>query len=204
MSLESFQAQCQAHVGGVAICEAVVEDDTSANVVRKTPSPADTETGADTDKVTSEGDTKILNMVEEQGEDVDYQGYLEEQTNVLDEGQARSDPGKALESRPQPDDNKMDEDQTGSDPIESYVALAGPNPKPMHDDFVATINQNVVANVVSMVTVPIHQASTSVPPLSTHIIDLSPPKPAASPLPKPFTDPTTVTTTTTLPLLLPL
>ncbi|GJS79532.1 hypothetical protein Tco_0729413 [Tanacetum coccineum] len=36
--------------------------------------------------------------------------------------------------------------------------------------------------VESMVTVPIHQASTSVPPLSKPIIDLSPPKPVSSPL----------------------
>nr|GEX96570.1 hypothetical protein [Tanacetum cinerariifolium] len=60
--------------------------------------------------------------------------------------------------------------------------------------------QNIDAEVVSMVTVPIHQASTSVPPLSTHIIDLLPPKPAASPLPKPFTTATTKSNTTTLSL----
>ncbi|GJS39809.1 hypothetical protein Tco_0564852 [Tanacetum coccineum] len=35
---------------------------------------------------------------------------------------------------------------------------------------------NVETKVESMVTVPIHQASSSVPPLSTPIIDLSPPK----------------------------
>nr|GFB95585.1 hypothetical protein [Tanacetum cinerariifolium] len=51
-----------------------------------------------------------------------------------------------------------------------------------------------------MINVPIHQASTSVPPLSTPIIDLSPLKPAAYPLPEPFTFATTETTTTTLPL----
>ncbi|GJV83193.1 hypothetical protein Tco_1523091 [Tanacetum coccineum] len=132
MSLESFQAQGQAHVGGVAIREPLVEatrplpvvegkgkaiateeqaaqsllalhtpkrrsttdqfifqrrtpatkeastgpsiqpqDDTSANIVRDSPSPADAETGADTDKTNSGGDTKILQIGEEQGEDVD-------------------------------------------------------------------------------------------------------------------------------------
>ncbi|GKA41634.1 hypothetical protein Tco_0734294 [Tanacetum coccineum] len=35
------------------------------------------------------------------------------------------------------------------------------------------------ANVESMVTIPIHQASSSVPPLSTPIIDLTPPKPVS-------------------------
>nr|GEW19201.1 hypothetical protein [Tanacetum cinerariifolium] len=229
------------------------QDDTSVNVVCETPSPIDAETGADTDKVISEGDTEILNIGEEQGEDVDNQGYLEEQTVILDEGQARSDPGKTLESRPPPDDDKMDEDQAGSDPGKTHVALAGPNHEPMHDDFVAIIypkmheslkfladehiiledpprssrtlssmknmddtytfgdqffndkstedetgKQNVDAEFVYMVTVPIHQASTSVPPISTPIIDLSPLKSAASHLPEPFTAATTETTTTTL------
>nr|GEV14535.1 copia protein [Tanacetum cinerariifolium] len=209
------------------------------------------ETGADTEKVISKGDTKILNIGEEQEEDVDNQVYLEEQTTKLDEGQAGSDLGKTPESRPPPDDDKMDEDQTRSDPGKSHVALAGPNPKPMHDDFVATVypkvheslkfpadeqviledppssfgtlssiknlddnytfgdqffndkstedeseKQNLDAKVVSMVTVPIHQASTSVPPLSTPIIDLSPLKLTASPLPESFTAITTETTTT--------
>nr|GEX53491.1 retrovirus-related Pol polyprotein from transposon TNT 1-94 [Tanacetum cinerariifolium] len=203
------------------------QDDTFTNVVRETPSPADAKTGADTDKVTSEGDTEILNIGEEQGEDVDNQGYLEEHIDVLDEGQARSDPSKTPESRPPPDDDKMDEDQAGLDPVKSHVALDGPNPEPMHDDFVGTVypkvheslkfladeqviledppsssgtlslmknldetytfrdqffndksiedepeKQNMDAEVMSMVTVPIHQASTSVPPLSTPIIDL--------------------------------
>nr|GFC87621.1 hypothetical protein [Tanacetum cinerariifolium] len=39
-------------------------------------------------------------------------------------------------------------------------------------------NKMIDAEVVSMVTVPIHKASSPVPPLSTPIIDLSPPKPA--------------------------
>ncbi|GJY76032.1 hypothetical protein Tco_0481148 [Tanacetum coccineum] len=125
----------------------------------------------------------------------------------------------------------MKEDQAGPDPGQSHVALAGPNPEPMHDDFVATVypqvhkslkhtteehvqmdnplssigtlssmknldnfnfgdqfiagkspedesgNGNVDTEVKSMVTVPIHQASSSVPPLSIPVIDLSPPKP---------------------------
>nr|GEW54124.1 hypothetical protein [Tanacetum cinerariifolium] len=155
MSLESFQAQGQAHVGGVAIHEPVVEasrplpmvegkgkaiateeqaaqsmlalhmpkrrsttdqfifqrqtlaaeealtrpfrqpqDDTSANIVCKTPSLADVETSTNTKKVISEGDTEILNT---------------------------------------------DEDQAGSDPGKSHVALVGPNPEPIYDDFVDTV-----------------------------------------------------------------
>nr|GEU77899.1 hypothetical protein [Tanacetum cinerariifolium] len=118
-------------------------DDTPANIVRETPCHADTETCADTDKVISEGDTEILNIGEEQREDMDNQRYLEEQTVVLNEGQAGSDPGKTLESRPPPNDDKMDEDQAGSDLGKSHVALDGPNSKPMHDDFVATVYPKV-------------------------------------------------------------
>ncbi|GKE46235.1 hypothetical protein Tco_1477493 [Tanacetum coccineum] len=55
-----------------------------------------------------------------------------------------------------------------------------------------------------MVTVPIHQASTSVPPLSTPIIDLSPPKSVSSPLQEPVISANTKATTATLPLLPPL
>nr|GFA64496.1 hypothetical protein [Tanacetum cinerariifolium] len=149
-------------------------------------------------------------------------------TSELDTGQAGSDPGKTLESRPPPDDDKMAKDQAGSNPGKSHVALAGSNPEPMHDNFVAIVypkvheslkfladeqviledplnepgKPNVNAEVVSMVTVLIHQASLLVPPLSTPIIDLSPPKPVASHLLEPFITATTKTTTTTL-LLLP-
>ncbi|GJY16921.1 hypothetical protein Tco_0387343 [Tanacetum coccineum] len=58
---------------------------------------------------------------------------------------------------------------------------------------------NVEAEVVSMVTVPIYQASSSVPPLSTPVIDLSPPKPASSTTQTPIFIATTTTTTTPLP-----
>nr|GEZ37082.1 histone deacetylase 14 [Tanacetum cinerariifolium] len=225
MSLESFQVHGQAHVGGVALREPVAEASRPFSVVEgkgkviatkeqaaqsllalHMPKKRNAETGADTDKVIIEGDTEILNI-----------------------DQAGSDPGKTLESRPLPDDDKMDEDQAGSDPGQSHMALAGPNPQPMDDDFMATVypknmddtytfedrlfndkstkddpgKQNVDVKVVSIVIIPIHQASTSVPSLSTPIIDMSPPNPADSPLPESFTAATTETTTTTLPLLPP-
>ncbi|GKB45175.1 hypothetical protein Tco_0890117, partial [Tanacetum coccineum] len=72
------------------------QDDTSANVVCDTPSPMDAETGADTERSTSKGDTEIL---------------------IVDE--------------------ERDEDQAGSNQGQSHVALAGPNPEPMHKDFIA-------------------------------------------------------------------
>ncbi|GKD31218.1 hypothetical protein Tco_1241996 [Tanacetum coccineum] len=56
---------------------------------------------------------------------------------------------------------------------------------------------NVEAEVVSMVIVLIYQASSSVPPMSTPVIDLSPPKPASSTTQAPVFTATTSTTTTT-------
>ncbi|GKA63824.1 hypothetical protein Tco_0763430, partial [Tanacetum coccineum] len=207
MSLESFQAQGQAHVG-------------------------DAETGADTDKKNSGGNTKILQISEEQGEDVTNMVDQEEKTAEINEGNA------------------------GLDPRLSHVALARPDPKPMHDDFVATVypqvheslkhpdeehvyeenplsstgtlssmknldafnfsdqffndepteedprKRNMETEVESMVTVLIHQASSSVPLLSTLVIDLSPSKPVPSTTQAPIFTATTATTTT-LPLLPP-
>ncbi|GJT83506.1 hypothetical protein Tco_1057848 [Tanacetum coccineum] len=255
MSLESFHAAGHAHVGGVAIREPVAEatrplpvvegkgkaivteeqaaqsllalhtpkrrstmdqfifqrrtlateeasigpsvqpqDDTSANVVRESPSPADAEKGVESDK-TNSGD------------------------------QAGSDPGETHESRPLLEQVFMDEDQAGPDPRESGVALAGPDPEPTHDEFMANLypknlkdaytigdqfindkstkdepeKLNVEAEVVTMVIVPIYQASSSNPPLSTPVIDLSPPKTASSTTQAPIFTTTTTTTTTTLP-----
>ncbi|GJZ93753.1 hypothetical protein Tco_0665956 [Tanacetum coccineum] len=87
------------------------EDDTSANIVCDTLSPTDAETGADTDKTNSKGDTEILNIGEEQGEDVADKVDLEENTVEVNEGQARSDPGKTTESRPPPEHTHIEEDQ---------------------------------------------------------------------------------------------
>nr|GEW13044.1 retrovirus-related Pol polyprotein from transposon TNT 1-94 [Tanacetum cinerariifolium] len=168
MSLESFQAHSQAHTPAIEKASTgpstQPHDDASANIVHESPSPADAETGADTDKTNSGG-------------------------------QAGSDPGKTFESRPPPEQEFIKEDQAGPDPGVSRVALAGLNPEPTYKEFMANVypdvhrslklpaDEHVIleeplnSEVVSMVTVPIHQASSSVPPLSTPIIDLSPPKP---------------------------
>ncbi|GKC96764.1 hypothetical protein Tco_1162206 [Tanacetum coccineum] len=129
MSLESFQVQDHAHVGGVAIQEPVAEvirplpavegkgkaitpttkdastrpsaqplDDTSANIIRDSPSPADAETGARSDKTSSGGDTEIVQIIEELGEDVEKQENVKEKTMELDQDQAGSDPGETFES----------------------------------------------------------------------------------------------------------
>ncbi|GKA70517.1 hypothetical protein Tco_0776656 [Tanacetum coccineum] len=212
MSLESFLPL----VGGVAIREptsvteeastrpsAQHEDDTSANVIHDTPSPADAKIGADKEK--------------------SYM-TLEERTVELDESQVGSDPGNTLESRPPPD-----KDQAGSDPEQSHVALAGPNSEAMHEDFIATVYPKVheslkytteehiflenppssfetlssmesLDDAFTFVTIHIHQASSSVPPLSVPVIDLSPLKPVSSSIQAPTITTKTETTTTTLPL----
>ncbi|GJU87142.1 hypothetical protein Tco_1294688 [Tanacetum coccineum] len=74
------------------------QDDTSANIVRDSPSHADAETGADTDKINSVGDTEILQFGDEQGDDVTEEVNLEDKTTKIDEGQAGLDPGKTPES----------------------------------------------------------------------------------------------------------
>ncbi|GKD06741.1 hypothetical protein Tco_1181715 [Tanacetum coccineum] len=279
MSLESFQAQDHAHVGGVAIQEPIAEaiqplpvvegkatkeastrpsaqpqDDTSANILCDSPSLADAETRAESDKTNSGGDTEILQIAEELGEDVTNQVNLEEKTAELDQDQVGSDPGESLDSRPQPEQVYMDEDQVGLDPGIIRVALAGLDPKPMHDEFMADLypkvleslkflvdehviledplsstwtlssmknmedayaigdkfindkstddepgKLNVEAEVISMVTIPIYQASSFVPPLSTTVTDLLPPKPASSTTQTPIFIATKTTTTSPLP-----
>nr|GEX12309.1 hypothetical protein [Tanacetum cinerariifolium] len=151
-------------------------DDTSANIVCDSSSPTDAET--------------------------------EEKTIELDQGQTGLDPSKTLESRPLQEQEFMDEDQARPDPRVSRVALAGPKSKPTHEEFLANVYHDVYGSLkfsadehvileeplsssttlslmknmddVSMVTVPIHQASSLIPSLSTMIIDLSPPKPISS------------------------
>ncbi|GKB75532.1 hypothetical protein Tco_0942427, partial [Tanacetum coccineum] len=166
VSLESFQAQGQAYVGGVAIHEPVAEatrplpvrripateeastgpsaqphDDTSENIFRDTPSIADAKTGADTDKTNSGGDTEILQFGDEQGDDVTEVVNLEDKSTEIDEGQAGSDPGKTPESRPPPDDNKIDKDQARPDPGKAIWLLL--DQKPMHDEFMANVYPKV-------------------------------------------------------------
>ncbi|GJX00739.1 hypothetical protein Tco_0184652 [Tanacetum coccineum] len=186
------------------------EDDTFANIVCDTPSPPDAETGVKAEMFDSEGDTEILNVGEEKNED-----------------------------------------KAGSNLGPSHVALAGPNPETMYEDFIAIVypkvheslkytteehvflenppslpgtlssmknlddaftygdqflndkpteeelgKVNLEAEVESMVTIPIHQASSTVPPLSTSIIDLTPPKPVSPPIQEPIFTATTITTTT--------
>nr|GEZ22996.1 hypothetical protein [Tanacetum cinerariifolium] len=180
------------------------QDNTSANIVRNSPSPVDAETGVASEKLTVE-------------------------TDELDQGQAGSNPGRTPESRPLPKQVVMDEDRARQDLRESRGALTGPDLEPTHDEFMIDLypkvqeslkfladehvipkdpisstrtlssmknledayvfrdqfindkstedeleNPNVEAEVVSLVTVPIYQASSSVPPLSTPVLPQAP------------------------------
>ncbi|GKB14685.1 hypothetical protein Tco_0848608, partial [Tanacetum coccineum] len=185
--------------------------------------------GADTKIFYSEGDTKILNVDEERGENISNTVALEERTVELDEGQVRSDPGNTLESRPSPD-----EDQAGSNHGQIHESLKHTTEEQVFlenlssssgtllsmknlDDAFSFSDQfiddkpieeepgkaNVESKVESMVTVPIHQASSSALPLSTPIIDLTTPKPVSPPAQKLVFIATIATTTTTI-LLPPL
>ncbi|GJX00047.1 hypothetical protein Tco_0183960 [Tanacetum coccineum] len=172
------------------------EDDTSANVVCNTPSPADAETGADTDRTNSEGDIEILNVNEDRGENVSNIVALEERTVELDEDQARSDP--------------HEEHVHLENPLSSYGTLSSMknlddaftygdqfhNDKPNKEE---PDKANVEIEVESMVMVLIYQASSSIPPLSTPIIIISSPKPVSPPIQELVFTATTTTTTTTLP-----
>ncbi|GKB16575.1 hypothetical protein Tco_0850498 [Tanacetum coccineum] len=134
---------------------------------------------------------------DELGEDVTKQANLKENTIELDQDQAGSDPDESLESRPQAEQVHMDEDQAGPDNGISHVALIGSDPEPTYDKFMTDLypkvqeslkfpadehinsilndkatdeepeKLNVDLEAVSMVTVPIYQASTSVPSITT-------------------------------------
>ncbi|GJS64153.1 hypothetical protein Tco_0678717 [Tanacetum coccineum] len=101
------------------------QDDTSTNIVRDSPSSANAETGAGSDKTNNGGDTEILQITDELGED------------------AGSNPGETHESRPPPEQVLMDEDKARPDPGISRVAFAGPDPEPTHDEFMADLYSKV-------------------------------------------------------------
>ncbi|GJS44469.1 hypothetical protein Tco_0569512 [Tanacetum coccineum] len=170
------------------------QDDTSVNMVHDTLSPADStndaETAVDMEQSNSETGTEIFSVEEEQGKDVLNTMALEETTIELDEGQAGSDPGKTPESQAPPEIELMKEDQLTTEEqvhIENLPSSSG-----------TLSSMKNLKEAFTFVTVPIHQASSLVPLLSTPFIDLSPPKPVSSPIQEPIITATT-TTTTTLP-----
>nr|GEY39267.1 hypothetical protein [Tanacetum cinerariifolium] len=218
MSLELFQAQSQEHVGAIEASSTrsstQAQDDTSANTFCDSPYPVDAKTGVASEKTNSGCDTEILEIDEEQRKDVNEQVNLEEKKDELDQGQTGSDPSRTpkLDLHLSILKFSVDEDVILEDPIRSTRTLSLiknlEDAYAVGDQFLndnSTEDEpkkpNVEAKVVSMVTVPIYQASFSVPSLSTPIpvIDLLPPKPASSTTQAPIFIATTTTTTTTLP-----
>nr|GEX48507.1 hypothetical protein [Tanacetum cinerariifolium] len=160
----------------------------------------------------SEVDIEILVIVEEQGEEVSKMMGLEETTIELDEGHAGSDLvyPRVHESLKLPTEEHVHIEN----PLSSYGNLS--SMKNLDDAFTfgdqffndkSTEEElgkgNVDAKVESMVTVSIHQATSSIPPLSTPVIDISSPKPSSLPVQEVFITATTETTTTTTVALLP-
>ncbi|GJQ94747.1 hypothetical protein Tco_0005886 [Tanacetum coccineum] len=91
----------------------------------------------------SGGDTEILQIGDEQGDDVTEEVNLKDKTVEINEDQAGSDPGETHESRPPPEQVLMDEDQARPDSREGGVALAGPDPEPTHNEFMADLYPKV-------------------------------------------------------------
>nr|GEY63770.1 E-beta-farnesene synthase [Tanacetum cinerariifolium] len=88
-------------------------DEHVAQLLLELQTPKKTKIGAENDKMNSERDIEILNIGEEQGKDVATKRIL------------------------------MEEDQAGPNLGQSHVALAGPEPEPMHFDFIATMYPQV-------------------------------------------------------------
>nr|GEY54628.1 retrovirus-related Pol polyprotein from transposon TNT 1-94 [Tanacetum cinerariifolium] len=172
-------------------------DDASVNIVCDSLSPADAETGIDTDKTNSRGDTKILQIGEEQEEDVVDKENLEEKIAEIDEGQVGSD----IDPKPMHDDfvatmypqvheslKHLDEEYAQvENPLSSTGTLLSMknldaytlgdqffNDKPTKEE---PDKANLEIEVESMVTIPIHQASSLAHPLFTPVVNLSHPKP---------------------------
>nr|GEV07033.1 integrase, catalytic region, zinc finger, CCHC-type, peptidase aspartic, catalytic [Tanacetum cinerariifolium] len=135
-----------------------------------------------------------------------------------DEGQTPSNPGNAVEFQPQP--SHVVHVVPNLEPIDLSVSDASTqqNPKQMDEEFTtaAYLNlfmekpqeeepekTNAESEVQSMVTFPIHQDTSSVPPITTPVIDLTTSQSDSltvhAPLPISTATTTTITTTITLP-----
>ncbi|GKE40650.1 hypothetical protein Tco_1464055, partial [Tanacetum coccineum] len=135
-----------------------------------------------------------------------------------DNGQAGTNPGDAVESQPQPSHMVHAGPNLEHMDLETTDALTKKNPDQMDEEFTKTAypnvhenlklltedqkkepgKTNVEAEVQSMVSVPIHQDTSSVPPMTTLVIDLTKSE-SDSPLPTSTATTSTITTTTTLP-----
>ncbi|GKB92047.1 hypothetical protein Tco_0964319 [Tanacetum coccineum] len=147
-------------------------------------------------------------------------------TRDQDEGQAGPNPGNQDEGQAGPNPGDQDKDQAGSNPGDAAESQSQSSHVQMDEEFTTTAYPNVQENlklptkdqffvekpheeelgktnaeaeVQSMVSVPIHQDTSSVPPMTTPVIDLIKSQ-SDSPLPTSTATISTITTiTTTLP-----
>ncbi|GJQ99973.1 hypothetical protein Tco_0522958 [Tanacetum coccineum] len=193
------------------------QDDTSANVVLDTLSPTDAKTGADTKKSTNKGQAGLERVLMEE----DQAGSNPRQSYVVQTGPnlepmhqdffATVDPQVSESLKLTIEEHvHIENPPSSSGTLSSIKNLDDAftfgdqflNEKPSEEE---PSTANVETKVESIVTVPIHQASSIVPPLSTPIIDLTPPNLVSPPIQAPTIIATTATTiTTTLPLPPPL
>ncbi|GJS62545.1 hypothetical protein Tco_0657329 [Tanacetum coccineum] len=178
------------------------EDATSTKMVRETLSHADAESGGNSEKINSETDTEILNVGSnseqshvalagpnpEHMHDVflatNYPKVHESLKHTTKEHVHLENPpssSRTLSSMKNLEDNFTFGDQVIND-------------KSQEDELGKT---TVESEVESMVIVPIQQASSSAPPLNTHVIDLSSPKPVSPSCQEPFITTSTTNTRTT-------
>nr|GEU66311.1 hypothetical protein [Tanacetum cinerariifolium] len=213
-----LQRQTPATERGSTGPSAQLQDNVSTNIVHESSSPVNAETGADSEKTISGGDTEILQINEDQGKD-----------EFMEEDEARPDPevSRVAFARPNPEPTHeefidtvyLDVHASLKLPVDEHVILEEPlsasgtlsSMKSLDDAYTfrdqflndkSTKDEpgklNMDSKVVSIVTIPIHQAFSLVPPLSTPIIDLSPPRPVPATTHEPIFIETTMRTTTTL------
>nr|GEV37817.1 reverse transcriptase domain-containing protein [Tanacetum cinerariifolium] len=203
----------------------VKEKPTKPTPIQKVSKEA--ETCTDTEKVINEGDTEILNI--DPGKTPESRPPPDDDKMDEDQDGSNPGKSHVALTVPNPEPMHDDfmatvypkVHESLKFPVDEHVILEDPpcssgtlsSMKNLYDTYTFGDNlfndkstkdepgkQNFDTKVVSLVSVPIYQASTSVPPLSTPIINLSPSKLTASPLLKTFTATTTATTATTLPL----
>ncbi|GJU28325.1 hypothetical protein Tco_1166946 [Tanacetum coccineum] len=176
-----FQRQITATHDVTTRPSAQPKDDTSTNMVRESPSPVDVKTRAAVE----------LSVM-----------TLEERTVDVDEGHAISDPVHESLKHTTEEHVHLENPLSSSGTLSSMKNLDEKfgdqffNDKPIEEPG----KENVETEVEYMVIVPIHQASSIASPLSTPIINLSPPKIVSTSALEPIFTATIATTTTTLPL----
>ncbi|GJW63055.1 hypothetical protein Tco_0114939, partial [Tanacetum coccineum] len=130
----------------------------------------DTELALTDSETESDEEVHVINPGEQD------EGQAGPNPGIQDKGQAGSNPGDAVESQAQPSHVQMDEEFTTTAYPNVHENLKLPTEdqffmeKPHEEESGKT---NAETEVKSMVSVPIHQDTSSVPPMTTPVIDLT-------------------------------